>query len=50
MELPQKFLNLLVIIVPLGLFIVAFFVLDRLQKARKSEKDDLNTRHPGPRS
>ena len=31
MELPQKFLNLLVIIIPLGLFIVAFFVLWLIQ-------------------
>ncbi|MFV8256274.1 hypothetical protein ACNQKP_00635 [Bdellovibrio bacteriovorus] len=50
MELPQKFINLLVIIIPLCLFIAAFFVLDHLQKSRKSGKEDLNSRHPGPRS
>ncbi|BEV67244.1 hypothetical protein AB1A81_03395 [Bdellovibrio bacteriovorus] len=50
MELPQKFMNLLVIIIPLGLFILAFLVLDYRQKRRLSEKNDLKMKHPGPRS
>lgn len=50
MELPQKFMNLLVIIIPLCLFFVAFLVLDYLQKRSKSQPDDLKTKQPGPRS
>lgn len=34
MELPQKFLNLLVIIIPLILIVASFFILDHLQKKK----------------
>nr|BFD58514.1 hypothetical protein CKG001_06210 [Bdellovibrio sp. CKG001]BFD61942.1 hypothetical protein BdHM001_06230 [Bdellovibrio sp. HM001] len=39
MDLPQKFVNLLVILIPLVVLVSAFFILDYLQKKKKKDVD-----------